>query len=108
MCVPVIHILSTYNRFPSDKSLWRVRRSIRHGPCPENLTIELEKSKDTRKTMRMAYICDRNFKKGEMVMAVVSRATIIDLPGSLKQGPEHKHLQIPTRRPGAEAGDRYT
>lgn len=82
MYVPVMKILRTYNRFPSKIYLWKVR-SIKYDPCPENLRIELEKSKDTRKAMRMAYLCDRNFKKREMSMPIVSRATIIDLPAGI-------------------------
>lgn len=31
---------------PPDKSLWRVRKCINHGPCPEKLRLEWEKYKD--------------------------------------------------------------
>lgn len=63
--------------------LERIGASIKHGPCPENPRLELEESKDSTETIRMAYKYDKDFKQGEVIIVLESTSS---------KDPEHKHL----------------
>lgn len=66
----------------------------------EHVPEILEWENDTKETMRMG----RNFKKGEVISAIVfnGRTPLLLSQTLPSKGPEHIHLQIPIRNPGAE------